>query len=286
MDIDRTLSATVSAGIVRVGVDVATSAEEVWSALVEPSRLSRWFGELDEPWQSGRVGQIDFGDGDFFVVKAIEIVPARLLAFEWSFLGVGPVQQIRWEVTARAGQTHVAVEDADPTRSAAEADQMVDGWTDFLSRLVGYLVTGAVTRYDWRADIDGSTDLPAGLAPLHMDHVYRWLPVASDGFEPRWFFIVDDEGPRRFRIDDWALQSGRKLTFSVVIPDAEVVTACTVETLQVSDEQIRLRFAHTGWDRLGLPGDRGRQLRRRFAATWIAAMEQAKSLGSVADGQR
>lgn len=286
MDIHPTPTETVEAGTVRVSVRVAARVERVWLAILDPERLRRWFGDLDAPWQLCTAGRIEFGDGDFFVVTPTEIVAPRLLAFEWSFLGVGPVQQIRWSVTANPDGAEVVVADTDPARNAAEADQMVAGWTDFLSRLAGYLATGTATRYGWRSDIDGSVDLPASLAPLRSDNIYRWLPVASDGFAPRWFFIIDDEGPRRFQIEDWQLQSDKKLTFSVAIPDTSAETTCTVAAEPAPDGQIRLRFAHSGWDQLGLPGDRSRLLRRRFVATWIAALEQAKSLGPAADGRR
>ena len=47
-----------------------------------------------------------------------------------------------------------------------------------------------------------------------------WLPIALDTGHPRWFFIVDNDGPRRFAIGDWDLVPGRSLRFSVAIPEA------------------------------------------------------------------
>ena len=276
------LVATVEAGTVRVGIRVPAPVERAWLALLDPAKLRQWFGELDTPWRVGSTGRIEFGDGDFFVVTPTEIVAERLLAFEWSFLGVGPVQQIRWKITAKSDSAaELIVEDTDPARTAAEADQMVAGWTDFLSRLVTYLGMGVPTRYAWRADIDGSADLPVGFRPLCIDTIYRWLPVASDGFNPRWFFIVDDEGPRRFPVENWRLQLDWELTFSIAIPDAASDTTCTVALEPATGQTRRLRFAHTGWARLGLPSERGRALRRRFAATWIAALNQARNLASM-----
>lgn len=267
--------ATVDSGVVRVVIRVDESIDAVWSALSDPARIGKWFGDLDQPWLVARTGRIDFGDGDFFVVTATEIVEPHLIEFEWSFLGVGPINRIRWTVSARPDGAEIAVEDSDPDRTPTEADQMVAGWTDFFGRLQRFLVTGEPERYEWREDIDGSVNLPKGdFAPLETDSLYRWLPIASDGFRPRWFFTVDDEGPQRFRIENWKLESNR-LTFSVEIPNATGSTSCTVEVEAIANST-RLRFMHTGWRALGLPDGRSRALRRRFAATWVATLERAQ----------
>jgi uncharacterized protein YndB with AHSA1/START domain len=273
--------ATVDSGVVRVVIRVDESIDAAWSALSDPTKIEKWFGDLDQPWMVARTGRIDFGDGDFFVVTATEIVEPHLIEFEWSFLGVGPINRIRWTVSARPEGAEIAVEDSDPDRTPAEADQMVAGWTDFFGRLQRFLVTGEPERYQWREDIDGSVTLPAGdFAPLETDSLYRWLPIASDGFRPRWFFTIDDEGPQRFRVEHWNLESNR-LTFSVEIPNATGSTSCTVE-VEATANSTRLRFVHTGWRSLGLPDSRSRVLRRRFAAAWVTTLERAQDLAAAA----
>jgi uncharacterized protein YndB with AHSA1/START domain len=275
--------ATVGSGIVQVVIRVDASIDAVWLALSDPVRIEQWFGDLEAPWMVGRTSRIDFGDGDFFVATATEIVEPTLLEFEWSFLGVGPINRIRWTVSARPDGAEITVEDVDPDRTPAEADQMVAGWTDFFGRLRRFLVTGERERYEWREEIDGSVTLPQGeFAPLETDSLYRWLPIASDGFRPRWFFIVDDEGPQRFQLENWNLESNR-LSFSVQIPNATGSTSCTVEIEAIANGT-RLRFVHTGWRSLGLPDGRSRALRRRFAATWIATLERAQDLAAPSSG--
>lgn len=273
--------ATVDAGTVRVAIQVDRSINTAWSALSDPARIGKWFGDLDQPWMVARTGRIDFGDGDFFVVMPTEVVEPKLIEFEWSFLGVGPVNKIRWTVSGAAGGAAIMVEDSDPDRTPAEVDQMVAGWADFFGRLRSFLVTGEPERYEWREDIDGSVNLPNGnFVPLATNSLYRWLPIASDGFQPRWFFVVDDEGPRRFRVENWNLESNR-LTFSVEIPNATASTSCTVDVEAIANTT-RLRFAHRGWRSLRLPDRHSRALRRRFAATWVATLEQAQGLAAAA----
>ncbi|MGH3829132.1 MAG: SRPBCC family protein [Pseudonocardiaceae bacterium] len=247
----------------------------------DPASIGKWFGDLDQPWMVARTGRIDFGDGDFFVVTPTEIAEPEFIEFEWSFLGVGPVNRIRWTISSQAEGSTITVEDSDPDRTPAEADQMVAGWADFFGRLRRFLVTGEPERYDWRDDIDGSVNLPEGdFVPLAKDSLYRWLPIASDGFAPRWFFVVDDDGPRRFRVENWNLESNG-LTFSVEIPNASASTSCTVEVEAIA-HGTRLRFAHQGWRSLGLSDGHSRALRRRFTATWIAALEQAQGMATAA----
>ncbi|WP_341720563.1 SRPBCC domain-containing protein [Micromonospora sp. FIMYZ51] len=262
---------------VRVDVVLSATVAQVWVALTDGARLAAWFGTPRGPWVPGSTWRVEFGDGDFFQVTPRHVVPDRRIEFDWSFLGVGPVQRVVWEVTPIADRTRVTVQDADPARSPAELHQMRAGWTDFLQRLSGHLRTGRPTRYDWREEIDGAVDIAAGWAPLHLDVVYRWLPVASDGFRPSWFFVIDDDGPRRFEVVNWR-PDGARIEFGVRIPGAVRTTVAELSVETLADRQ-RLRFSHRGWRGLGLSDVRARALRSRFAATWTEALEQARQLG-------
>ena len=281
---DRSEHAVGSAPAVRVRAQVPDGLDQVWPAITEPVQLARWFGAADFgaadlAGEAGSAGRFDFDDGDFFVVTGRRVVDRQLVEFDWSFLGVGPVQRIRWSVREVPGGTEVLLEDDDPNRSPAEADQMLAGWTDFAGRLARYLCTGEVSRYDWREEIDGGVDLAGGWHPLRLPELYRWLPVASDGFRPRWFFVVDEDGPRRFELSDWKLHDNVALTFSLAIPDAIRHTSCMVTVEPLFTGQ-RLRFSHTGWRALGLPDSRARALRRRFAAAWTHSLDHARGLST------
>ncbi len=268
-------------GTVRVTVEAGQPPGEAWAALTDPARLRCWFGTPDRDLAPGDPVRVEFGDGDFFLVQVERVEPGRLVAFSWRFLGVGPVDRIRWEVTPSPAGSAVTVVYSEPSRGPGAVREITEGWQDFLARLRSYLETGRSARYDWRGEIDGSIDLAAGADPLHdLDRIYRWLPVASDGFEPHWFFVVDDEGPRRFEITDWRLIAGR-LTFGVRVPEASVPTRCVVRTEPVASG-LRLSFQHMGWRDLGLDDDVARQLRTRFAATWVAALSAMHALDAGA----
>lgn len=268
----------IEPGTVQVGIRTETPVERAWLALRDPARLAQWFGALDQPWLPGRQSKIDFGDGDFFDVVTDKVSEHKLLAFTWRFLGVGRPAHIRWNTTVVPDGTLVEVEDSDPHRNAAQDEEQLAGWTDFLTRLRDHLATGKPTRYQWRDDIDGSVDLPkTSFDPFAPDTLIRWLPVATDGFALSWFFVIDDDGPRRFAVSDWCLFPG-ELTFRVQIPQAVTHTPC-----QVRLDGRTLSFRHTGWRRLGLSPRQSMTLRRRFTATWVAALAHALAISAPED---
>jgi uncharacterized protein YndB with AHSA1/START domain len=266
-------------GAVQVSIRSPLPPEQVWPALCEGNRLAQWFGDVDRPWQAGQPVRLDFGDGDFFTVNPVAVVAGEAITFEWNFLGVGPTAQVRWRLRAVPGGSEVTVEDEQTDRSPAETDELMSGWTDFLQRLSRHLTTGERTRYDTRDDIDGSIAV-AGPATnlIAPETIHRWLPIASDGFVPRWFFIVDDDGPRRFRMDGWQpVPDG--VEFTVELSDVDTTTARV--WVRQSGAEAYLGFRHTGWARLCLPDRQARLLRRRFTMAWIAALRSARDLAGM-----
>ncbi len=261
-------------GLVSVSAAVPVPLPIVWRAMTRPDRVGRWFGDLDTPMAPGAAVRIDFGDGDFFDAHIDEMRTEEAVRFRWRFLGVGPEAEVRWELVRDGAETGVTVTDSCPGRPPSEMAQLDAGWRDFLDRLGIYLATGESARYVWREVIDGSTSLPAGTwRPLSDSTVTDWLPVASEDAEPRWFFIVDDDGPRRFAIRQWDLVADRSLRFAVAIPEAGT-THCEVRA-EPTGTGTWLTVRHDGWRQLALSDMRARNLRHRFAAAWTAALEVA-----------
>lgn len=266
-------------------VDLDAPPEAVWAAVTEPEQVARWFGTLSAPLRTGLDNRLDFGDGDFFTLRPARIEPPVSLSYEWRFLGIEEPALIEWTLTPRAGGgTRVTVRHLEADGSATTRPELLDGWRDFLSRLARYLGSGNSSRYLLRDSIDGSVTLPAGsFRPLREPELFGWLPVAIDGFVPRWFFIIDDEGPRRFAIGDWRLTPDVGLSCRIEIPGADRPTACSVSA-RGGASGLRLDFVHEGWTRLGLPDRSSTLLRRRFAATWIASLRSARDLAASPAG--
>ena len=267
-------------------VDLDAPPEIVWAAVTEPAQVAQWFGTLGEPLRTGRDNRLDFGDGDFFTLRPLRIEPPGSLSYEWRFLGIEDPAVIEWTLAPRAGGTRVTVRHLEADGTATERSELLEGWRDFLSRLVRYLGSGTTSRYALRDSIDGSVTLPAGsFKPLREPELFGWLPVAIDGFVPRWFFIIDDEGPRRFAIGDWSLTPDVGLSCRIEIPGADRPTACSVSARGGRyGDGLRLDFVHEGWTRLGLSERSSTLLRRRFAATWIASLRSARTLAAAPAG--
>lgn len=261
-------------GLVNVSTAVPVPLPIVWRAITVPDQVRQWFGDLGGPMVPGTAVRVDFGDGDFFDAHIDDVRTEEMVRFRWRFLGVGPESKVRWELDRGAAQTTVTVHDSCPGRPPSEVAQLDAGWRDFLSRLGTYLATRESARYAWREVIDGGTNIPADTwLPLGETGVIDWLPIASEGAQPRWFFIVDSDGPRRFAISDWNLVADRSLRFSVVIPEAGI-TRCEVQATR-TDHEIQLTVCHEGWGQLALSDMQKRNLRHRFAAAWAAALKAA-----------
>jgi uncharacterized protein YndB with AHSA1/START domain len=261
---------------VRVASTIPVPLSEVWNAITQPDRVGQWLGDLDAPMLPGTAVRIDFGDGDFFDVGVNDQQPEAGLAFRWRFLGVGPESAVRWQLATADGRTTITVDDSCPGRPPSEVAQLKAGWRDFLGRLDSYLMTGESARYQWREVIDGGADLPAGpWLPLRQASVTDWMPIAAEGSQIRWFFIVDNDGPRRFHIRDWELVADESVRFQVAVPQARATTSCEVRASH-TDGGLRLAVTHDGWARLGLGDVQARNLRHRFAAAWTAALRLAE----------
>jgi uncharacterized protein YndB with AHSA1/START domain len=272
-------------GLVTVSTAAPVPLPSVWRAITVPDQVRQWFGDLSAPMVPGAAVRIDFGDGDFFDAYVDEVRTQDMVRFRWRFLGVGPEAEVRWELGGGAGDTTVTVHDSCPGRPPSEVAQLNAGWRDFLDRLGSYLATGESARYAWREVIDGGASLPAGTwLPLSDSTVADWLPIASEGAQPRWFFIVDDDGPRRFAISDWDLLAGRSLRFSVAIPEAGT-TYCEVQATRAGAD-IQLTVRHDGWRQLALSDMQKRSLRHRFAAAWTAALKDAGDCAGRASQRR
>lgn len=245
---------------VEVRRDIAADAPEVWRALTDPLHVRRWFGDVDR-LVPGLPFRCEFGDGDFFVGRTVQIVDGRELQLAWRFMDVGPWFDIHYRLDARApGSVTVTVNDTGaPT--AAEADCLREGWSDFLSRLDGFLTTGATTRFAWNPVIALGAFLSADPRPL---------------FSPEW---------RDAHFGAAAVASRDRAGGGLTIdfhdpewPDRHVSTA-TIDVHSIDDSTAYVAIAHAGWERL----PEGRQLadRRRYAVAWQSAVSALETIAAV-----
>ena len=80
--------------------DYPVPIERVWSALVEPEKLSKWLATVTHDGRVGGTFDIDFG-GDKAGGAILEYDPPRCLAFEWGEDGGPSVVRFHLEPSER-----------------------------------------------------------------------------------------------------------------------------------------------------------------------------------------
>jgi uncharacterized protein YndB with AHSA1/START domain len=107
-------------GVVRVGDRYATDIEDLWSALTDPDRLARWYGQVEGDLRPGGEFGIYIESDDWDGTGRVEACdPPRLLRVTtretdeswWKGRGAQPFDEaIEATLTADGGQTILAIE--------------------------------------------------------------------------------------------------------------------------------------------------------------------------------
>lgn len=272
------------AGTVEVRRDLTAPADKVWRALTDPSAVAAWFGNLSAPLDGGGNVRLEFGDGDFFLLEDIQLNPPHSLQYSWRFLGIGPLDTIRWTLVTAGNHCAVTVTDRESERSAEEALQLGKGWLDFTRRLRDYLQKGKTTRYAWRHDFDGSIELPCDIERVRAKLLSRaaqsrWLPLPDGAaLEAGASFDNADGGtPSRLVVTSAEWGTPHSISFRLAGPDWERPTECQLK-LSARSRGALLSVSHTGWRAISADRDYQKQQRRRFCDFWISLLVKARCL--------
>lgn len=270
-------------GTVEVTRTPAVTVELAWRALIDPAEVTQWFGQLSGPLEPETHVRLDFGDGDFFDLEVIAVEAPKRLEYHWRFLGIGPVNKIRWVLEADKNRTKVTVYDHDPGRSSTDITMLIEGWRDFTRRLVDYLETGASTRYDWRRDFDGSVELYASLEDAS-ENLFapqgqpQWLPLTGDRLVPGACLRVDDGGrPARLTISSVDWHGPRRIDFVLEHPAWSRPTNVRLQMLPRSEHSL-LVVSHTGWGTIHPSDSEQQRQRKRCSKLWIKALQRAQEI--------
>jgi uncharacterized protein YndB with AHSA1/START domain len=102
----------MSDGVVTRSVLIAAAAEDVWDALVDPSRLEDWFADEVDGGAGDLVPETEvvfrWDDGTERVGVVGEVDAPRRLAFRWAELG-GEETEVAFELAQEAAGTRVTV---------------------------------------------------------------------------------------------------------------------------------------------------------------------------------
>jgi uncharacterized protein YndB with AHSA1/START domain len=271
-------------GTVSVTVYVPSSGRALWAALTSPQISARWFGRLSAPLMPGTTARLDFEDGDFFDLSVQRAIPWRTLEWRWRFLGVGPLDTVRWRIEEIESESaRLTVSDTHPHRTEPEAAELGTGWNDFLGRLDLYLRTGARARYAWRAELDGGIELPMDAAhAFDPDALARWLPLRGQPLEAGAPFHVNDGTEvLTVRSVEWA--GPAQVRFVVGHKEGTGVSHCRL-SLRPWGAASLLEFSHTGWSELATTDEARRQLRTALARSWVTTLTRARLESGRGDG--
>ena len=262
---------------VQVTRAIRASADAAWAALTDPEMVRQWFGALSAPLCQGELINLDFDDGDFFVLEVIQVDPPRTLQYIWRLLGIGPKETITWQITPQVEGCLVTVSDVAFQRTADATHALRSYWLDQTARLEHFLCTRTPIRAPWRRDIYASTELP-GTAQAVWAHMIdpaaqaRWLPLGTLPEAGRAGHVKDGAAPAEFEVADLRLDSqNHYLSFRLAHPSWLASTTCSLE-LSPRNQGTLLAVRHTGWEAISFDHTYQKQQRRRFAGLWHKAL--------------
>lgn len=151
-------------GSIEREITIAASPETVFEVITSPEHLKEWWPDeaVIEP-KPGASGYLVFGDpasGDAQIpqVTVVDAVPPRLFSFRWTHpegeeAREGNSLLVTFELTPVDGGTLLRMTETGFREMGWEVavleeryNDHVEGWTDFLSRLVAYAASVEVAR--------------------------------------------------------------------------------------------------------------------------------------------
>jgi uncharacterized protein YndB with AHSA1/START domain len=271
------LNPGLRAEVVEVTRALSLPAAQVWNALTEPQQLSQWLGTLAAPLSVGERIQLNFDDGDYFVLDVLEIDPPATLKYDWRFLGIGPPDTITWNLTPTDGGCLLQVTDSESDRTPEAAALLRKGWLDFTERLEEFLRTGQPTRYAWRHECDMSVELaghPEAVWELLLDPSAhkQWLPFSGPHFNDDVSFQINDGlEPSVFEVQAVELDAPRRVRFELLHQDWLHPTDYILELCPRAHD-ILLTVNHNGWEGISMESDYQKQQRMRFCNFWVKSL--------------
>src|SRR5262249_42038718 len=169
-------------GEIQFRADVGVPAHEVWRALTDPTSLRCWFGDLNGELRPQHDARLDFGDGDFLVLRVLQLQEPNELAYLTRFLGIGPVSKISWSIVPQGSGSCIWLV-ADVAQRPEEAGEPPrPDWMALGDRLVRYVTSGEMTRRRPTDAIDASVELPVPIRQawdslFEGDNQREWLPI-------------------------------------------------------------------------------------------------------------
>jgi uncharacterized protein YndB with AHSA1/START domain len=126
-------------------------AATVWRALTEPDRLAKWLAvSVGSFLMTDRDMVLDFEDGEYFLVRPVEVKAPRLLRYYARWLGIGQITSVTWRLEDIGVGTLVRVIEEATNPPWDWQTWNGGGWPGILEQLAAHLRTGLSWRWPWR----------------------------------------------------------------------------------------------------------------------------------------
>ncbi|HEY6184728.1 MAG TPA: SRPBCC domain-containing protein [Terriglobales bacterium] len=234
-------------------VVVPGDAGHCWKFLSDPRLISEWFADTDQIRLNEPV-KFAFGDGDYFAGTILELEEPTFMRLAWKFMDLGGQSDVSLFLYPLEDKTEVTVVDRGEYTPRA-AEELREGWRDFLSRLERRIRTGENSRYQWTPDICiGAVVQCDKLSIVRTLREISWWRDAFPHSNPVLLPGHGDESVQAiFQQAGWSGQQ----------------TEATVK-IGARRDGLGISVKHTGWEDLPL----GIQFdaRRRLAVLWQQAL--------------
>ncbi|MEW9552903.1 hypothetical protein [Nonomuraea sp. NPDC050783] len=269
-------------------VELPCDAATAWEMLVRAGRARAWWGRMEgDITHVAQEVAVSTGASSVYHVWIEAMVPEHVLEFTSAYLGVSPVTRVRFDVLG-AGPVRLRVTETLESTDPATLYQARRLWQHRLARLVAALPAAPAVAPGAGAgggyapgdappvgdiSVCCTLDRP-GWRPLHRAVLRDWLPLSGPAWPPRWFYVIDSEGPRPFPIIRWRVHFDDLIALGI-----EAVRGCPPTEAEVAvtatPAALELRVRHTGWSALDLDAETREVLRDRFLATWQHTLQRA-----------
>jgi uncharacterized protein YndB with AHSA1/START domain len=234
-------------------VVVPGDAGHCWKYLSDPRLISEWFADTDQIRLNEPV-RFAFGDGDYFAGTILELEEPTLIRLVWKFMDLGAQSDISLFLYPFEDKTEVTVLDRGEYTPRA-ANELREGWRDFLSRLERRITTGENSRYQWSPDICIGAVVPCD--KLSIARTLRDISWWREAFPQSNPVLLpgrgDDSVQAIFQEAEWSGQQ----------------TEATARIVARRDG-LDISVKHTGWE--SLPLELQLDARRRLAVLWQHAL--------------
>ena len=126
--------------------DYATTSADLWSALTEPDRLTRWLAPVDGNLHEGGHAVVHFDDGDARFVIEVCAAPKTLIVHWQHADGHSVVRASVFDL----GEDHCLLTLVHDALSAQQAPGYAGGWHFHLDSLDRLLAESGAARRRWR----------------------------------------------------------------------------------------------------------------------------------------